>query len=762
MVDKKVSELPTAFDLLEDDTFYIIQGGLDKQGTYGFIKENLERTTLEFTERAEDAAIAAEADADQTALDRIQTGSDVITTNNNVVSSTNAKNLAQEWASKAEDDIVSGGLYSSLHYAAKADDSAISALGSASTATTKAGEADSSATLALGYKEDAELAATNAAASYDAFDDRYLGAKASDPTLDNDGTALLDGALYWNSTASELRVYSLSMSTWKPIPTNVLTPEQFGGGVGGDDVAAFTALVDELKLGIVKSVRIAGSYNLPKGLVTVNDFGISEYGDPAFDILNLFAVMIDGLENVEFDATGAVFTTDSGTPFVFYRSIGCRWVGGSFTRTGSDVDVGADQATAVLITRSLDCCGKYVSVDGYYRNLFAYRAPKCGFTNCYSINARYYNYYTASELDIALTDSPDQTWHYQKDNYAKGGRYGNYFADNTVVAESQSEDCAPSGNSAAHIKTERGNYIVLNNRVYESSVQNSGADRIDGISAAKPISVLTDIGGIQIVGNEVDGCYFAYGVKGVDGFALRGNKAKNYYQTGYALLTEILGGTTFNLKNGVFSDNTIGNMNDASTRVNTGNDKNAGLQLEQNNAISMENIVLSGNLVDALGANVTKTPSFGVYIEATAGSITAGNNLFKENVSNTIPSWIYETRVSKQVLVLSSSGTTSAPTAIDSKYTYDGIVRLFNSNISLPAAAVGMCIKFTATSSTVRIYVNGASDSATGANTIYTSGSTSTQRNIQFSGPGTVVLTCESAGQWIAARDGGTTLTVTP
>jgi hypothetical protein len=54
----------------------------------------------------------------------------------------------------------------------------------------------------------AAASASAAAASYDNFDDRYLGAKAADPTLDNDGAALLTGALYWNTAIPELRVYS--------------------------------------------------------------------------------------------------------------------------------------------------------------------------------------------------------------------------------------------------------------------------------------------------------------------------------------------------------------------------------------------------------------------------------------------------------------------------------------------------------------------------------------------------------------------------
>lgn len=48
----------------------------------------------------------------------------------------------------------------------------------------------------------------------DAFDDRYLGAKASDPTLDNDGEALTDGALVFNTTANVMKVYDLGLTTW--------------------------------------------------------------------------------------------------------------------------------------------------------------------------------------------------------------------------------------------------------------------------------------------------------------------------------------------------------------------------------------------------------------------------------------------------------------------------------------------------------------------------------------------------------------------
>jgi hypothetical protein len=66
---------------------------------------------------------------------------------------------------------------------------------------TKAGEASTSASAA-------SSSATAAAASYDSFDDRYLGAKSSDPSVDNDGNALLTGAIYWNTASSVMKVWS--------------------------------------------------------------------------------------------------------------------------------------------------------------------------------------------------------------------------------------------------------------------------------------------------------------------------------------------------------------------------------------------------------------------------------------------------------------------------------------------------------------------------------------------------------------------------
>jgi hypothetical protein len=82
-----------------------------------------------------------------------------------------------------------------------------------------------------GYVTSAEQAATNAGTSQtaaetalDLFDDRFLGAKNSDPTVDNDGNALVDGALYFDSTVNVMKVYDLANTSW--LQLNLSTSQQ--------------------------------------------------------------------------------------------------------------------------------------------------------------------------------------------------------------------------------------------------------------------------------------------------------------------------------------------------------------------------------------------------------------------------------------------------------------------------------------------------------------------------------------------------------
>jgi len=61
----------------------------------------------------------------------------------------------------------------------------------------------------------AAASAAAAATTYDNFDDRYLGAKSTPPTLDNDGNSLITGAIYWNSVTNQM--YAWTGSAWGSI-----------------------------------------------------------------------------------------------------------------------------------------------------------------------------------------------------------------------------------------------------------------------------------------------------------------------------------------------------------------------------------------------------------------------------------------------------------------------------------------------------------------------------------------------------------------
>ena len=78
----------------------------------------------------------------------------------------------------------------------------------------------------------ASAAATAAASSYDSFDDRYLGAKASNPSVDNDGNALVTGALYWNTTDNSMKVWS--GSAWGGIQSAVTSSRWSKTAAGGE------------------------------------------------------------------------------------------------------------------------------------------------------------------------------------------------------------------------------------------------------------------------------------------------------------------------------------------------------------------------------------------------------------------------------------------------------------------------------------------------------------------------------------------------
>jgi hypothetical protein len=158
--------------------------------------------------------------------------------------------------------------------------SATTASNSAATATTQASNAATSASSALTSQTAAATSATSAAASataaadtYDNFDDRYLGAKSTPPTLDNDGNALLTGALYFNSVLAAMYVWT--GSAWSVMATSgdIESVTAGTGLTGGGASGAVTVSLDTTSAYVVPTqTGNSGKYLTTNG--TASSWGV--------------------------------------------------------------------------------------------------------------------------------------------------------------------------------------------------------------------------------------------------------------------------------------------------------------------------------------------------------------------------------------------------------------------------------------------------------------------------------------------------------
>lgn len=155
-----------------------------------------------------------------------------------------------------------------------------------------------SASDALGSKNAAAISETNAATSesntedlYTDFAKRYLGPLASDPTVDEFGDPVTEGAWYFNTTADEVRVYN--GAGWLPIAAVTLA-NQAQAEAGADNTAVMTPLRTKQAIAAQVAIPRVGLVPLTSQVVSTAvatiDFtsGISSaYDEYEFHIVNL-------------------------------------------------------------------------------------------------------------------------------------------------------------------------------------------------------------------------------------------------------------------------------------------------------------------------------------------------------------------------------------------------------------------------------------------------------------------------------------------
>ena len=196
--------------------------------------------------------------------------------------------------------------------ASEASTSASTASTQASTATTKASTATTKASEASTSAGNAATSATAAAASLDSFDDKYLGAKSSNPTVDNDGDALVTGALHFNSTANSMRVYN--GSSWADAGSAVNGTSQRVVYTATANQTTFSVIYDagfvdvylngiKLQIGVDFTGTSGTTVVLATGATVGDIVDIISYG--AFNVANTYT-------QAQTDAKYALITAETG------------------------------------------------------------------------------------------------------------------------------------------------------------------------------------------------------------------------------------------------------------------------------------------------------------------------------------------------------------------------------------------------------------------------------------------------------------------
>jgi hypothetical protein len=197
--------------------------------------------------------------------------------------------------------------------ATSATNSGNSATASANSATTSGNSATASANSATASANSATAAASSAASAataLDNFDDIYLGAKSSAPTVDNDGDALTTGDLYFNTSTNQLNVYT--GSAWVAITSNtdqsvkVSSNDTTAGFLNGKLLAGEGIDLTEGSDGGNETLTIAGED------ATVTNKGVASFSTDNFAVSSGAVTIKDGGVNLTAEVTGTLPIANGG------------------------------------------------------------------------------------------------------------------------------------------------------------------------------------------------------------------------------------------------------------------------------------------------------------------------------------------------------------------------------------------------------------------------------------------------------------------
>jgi hypothetical protein len=212
----------------------------------------------------------------------------------------------------------------------------------------------------------AAASAAAAATTYDNFDDRYLGAKSTAPSVDNDGNALITGAIYWNSVSNNM--FAWTGSAWGSISSTAdiyrYRYTATGGETsksGADDNGLTLSYIvgkEQVYLNGVLLVRTTD-------YVATNGTSIASLAAlTAGDILEIITFTAFDLANVIsptlFDAKGDILVA-TGADTAGKLTVGTN---GYYLKADSSAATGLTWSAVDALPSQTSNAGKYLTTDG--------------------------------------------------------------------------------------------------------------------------------------------------------------------------------------------------------------------------------------------------------------------------------------------------------------------------------------------------------------------------------------------------------------
>jgi hypothetical protein len=220
----------------------------------------------------------------------------------------------------------------------------------------------------------AENSNVSAAALLDTFDDAFLGSKSSDPSTDNDGDALTDGDLYYNTTDNRMKVYDLGTTSWLYVSPS--SADQTKINNVSDNIAAITSVNTNMQSvqNFADVYRIASS--APNTSLNVGDLyfdttanelkvykssGWAAAGSTVNGTAQRYTYNITGTPNSVSgaDAKGDTLAYDAGFVDVYLNGVRLSNSSGSYTG-----DVTVSSGNSVVFANNL-AAGDVVDVVAY-------------------------------------------------------------------------------------------------------------------------------------------------------------------------------------------------------------------------------------------------------------------------------------------------------------------------------------------------------------------------------------------------------------